>query len=249
MPSPSTGSSGPRIFHDTANKAGTIPDKPLDQRRLDEEWPVVKEELNRFVSLPSGIERLAKEFRSWAISPASDEVLRIKGVPIPGGYRKLKEPLESFFNDGERGCSNYDRNAFIITRFLPGNKVLESIDNTIRTALKSVGLVGHRADDRVYPDDRNLWDNVCTYMVGCKYGIAVLEDVLRAEFNPNVALEYGFMRALEKPTLLLKEQRMEPRADILGTLWEGFDVFEIEKDITDSIHRWARDLGVNDKTA
>lgn len=81
-------------------------------------------------------------------------------------------------------------------------------------------------------------------MVGCKFGIAVLEDILKAEFNPNVALEYGFMRALGKPTLLLKEQRMSPRADILGTLWEEFDIFEIEKGVTDAIRRWARDIGV-----
>jgi hypothetical protein len=60
-------------------------------------------------------------------------------------------------------------------------------------------------------------------MVGCRFGIAVPEDILVAEFNPNVALEYGFMRALGKPTLLLKEQRMLPRADILGTLWGQFD--------------------------
>jgi hypothetical protein len=111
----------------------------------------------------------------------------------------------------------FDKNPFIVTRFKPGNKTLESIDETIRSSLKTIGLVGHRADDRVYPLDRNLWDNVCTYMIGCKFGIAVLEDTLAEDFSPNVALEYGFMRALGKPTLLLKEQRMSARADILGT--------------------------------
>ena len=57
------------------------------------------------------------------------------------------------------------------------------------------GLMGHRADDRCYPNDRNLWDNVCTYMFCCKYGVHILEDIMADEFNPNVALEYGFMRA------------------------------------------------------
>jgi hypothetical protein len=233
-----------KIFEDIAEMSNVRLSDDRDQ------WRGVEEDLDRFVTAflrePSGIEKLAYEVRSGTGNLASDEVLRIKGMPIPGGYRKLKEPRESFFSDDERGCSNYDKNVFIMTRFLPGNRVLESIDNTIRTELKSVGLEGHRADDRVYPDDRNLWDNVCTYMVGCKYGIAVLEDVLRWEFNPNVALEYGFMRALGKPVLLLKEQRMIPRADILGTLWEEFDVFEIEMGITNSIRRWVRDLGYFD---
>ena len=82
----------------------------------------------------------------------------------------------------------FDKNPFIVTRFKPGNKTLESIDETIRSSLKTIGLVGHRADDRVYPLDRNLWDNVCTYMIGCKSGIAVLEDTLAEDFSPNVAL-------------------------------------------------------------
>jgi nucleoside 2-deoxyribosyltransferase len=82
-------------------------------------------------------------------------------------------------------------------------------------------------------------------MIGCKYGIAVLENILENEFNPNVALEYGFMRALGKPVLLLEEKRMSPRADILGTLWEQFDMVEgIQKTIADAINRWAHDCGI-----
>jgi hypothetical protein len=186
---------------------------------------------------------MIEELRISASVRKSDKSLRIGDVAIPGGYKKLMEPLEAFFADEERSCVDYEKNVFIMSRFLTGSKTLDSIDKTIRAAVTSVGLISHRADDRVYPIDRNLWDNVCTYMVGCKFGIAVLEDILQDEFNPNVALEYGFMRALGKPTLLLKEQRMRPRADILGTLWEPFDILEIEKGITDAIRRWSRDLG------
>jgi nucleoside 2-deoxyribosyltransferase len=81
-------------------------------------------------------------------------------------------------------------------------------------------------------------------MSGCKYGVAVLENILQDEFDPNVALEYGFMRALGKPTLLLKEKRMGPRADIIGTLLEQFDIFNIEMTIGDAINRWADDCGI-----
>jgi hypothetical protein len=38
------------------------------------------------------------------------------------------------------------------------------------------------------------------------------------------------MRALGKPVLLLKEKRMKPRADILGTLWEEFDILDVWKE-------------------
>jgi nucleoside 2-deoxyribosyltransferase len=70
-------------------------------------------------------------------------------------------------------------------------------------------------------------------MIECKFGIAVLEGTLAEDFNPNVALEYGFMLALGKPTLLLKEQRMSARADIPGTAWESFDILDIENRITE----------------
>jgi len=167
----------------------------------------------------------------------------------PTGYAKLAEALAAFRSDVAMGCDEYDRNVFVMTRFQKGNKQLDEIDKTIRTCLAQHGLRGHRADDKVYPQDRNLWDNVCTYMIGCKYGLAVLEDVIADEFNPNVALEYGFMRALSKPTLLLKERRFKLRADILGTVWEEFDIFDIEPSINPGVSRWLSDLGVSNTSA
>jgi hypothetical protein len=164
--------------------------------------------------------------------------------PAPSGYSKLAEPIRHFLEDSSRGCDQYEKNVFVMTRFEDGNKTLESIDQVIRSTVRKHGLVAHRADDRCYPLDRNLWDNVCTYMICCKYGIAVLENIMQDEFNPNVALEYGFMRALGKPTLLLREKRFKPRADILGTLWADFDILEIETSVASAIERWVGDLSL-----
>jgi hypothetical protein len=166
---------------------------------------------------------------------------------LPKGYKKLVEPINLFFEDTKQHCQDYDKNVFIMTRYQAGNMVLKKIDNKIRETLRVNGLHGHRADDKCYLNDRNLWDNVCTYMFCCKYGIAVLEDILVDEFNPNVALEYGFMRALGKPTLLLKEKRFKPRADILGTIWEEFDILDFENSINEAINRWLNDINVYTK--
>lgn len=173
-----------------------------------------------------------------------DKPLKIENILIPTGYQKLLEPIEAFFQDTANHCDVYSKNVFIMTRYQPGNKTLETIDKTLRDTLRSHGLFAHRADDRCYATDRNLWDNLCTYMIGCKYGIAVLENIILDEFNPNVALEYGFMRALGKPTLLLKEKRMAPRADILGTIWEEFDMLEIEDTIKRAVERWINDFDI-----
>lgn len=160
-----------------------------------------------------------------------------------GGEVKLQDAIRLFFQDGDRRCDNYDKNVFIMTRFKAGDKTLQKIDDLIRRTLHSRSLVGHRANDRCYTADRNLWDNVCTYMQCCSLGIAVLEDIIDEEFNPNVALEYGFMRGLGKSALLLKEQRFHPRADILGTLWEEFDIFDLDVTVPKAINRWLDDVG------
>ncbi|MBU0513953.1 MAG: hypothetical protein KJ621_04205, partial [Proteobacteria bacterium] len=157
------------------------------------------------------------------------------GFRIPNGYEFLKNNLEDFFTDNP----DYQRNIFIMMRLDNNVKYLREIYDQLLDILRSVGLNGLRADDRNYLQDRNLWNNVCVYMIGCKYGIAVLEDRKKDEFNPNVAMEYGFMRALNKPTLLLVDEGFRNlRADILGTLWEKFDITDISATMRDPVIKW-----------
>jgi nucleoside 2-deoxyribosyltransferase len=62
-------------------------------------------------------------------------------------------------------------------------------------------------------------------MLGCDYGIAILEDRVGNEFNPNVALEYGFMLARGSKVVLLKEANFKHiRADILATIPAPFSI-------------------------
>jgi len=175
---------------------------------------------------------------------SSDPRRMPNGQIIPYGFTKLEESIRKFYSDKQRHCCDYNKNVFIMTRFLPRNPQLEEIDCTLRNSLATHGLYAHRADDNCYMTDRNLWDNVCTYMICCKYGVAVLEDIIQEEFNPNVALEYGFMRGLGKHTLLLKEKRFHPRADILGTLYSEFDMLNINTTIDNAINQWVKEMDI-----
>ena len=131
-----------------------------------------------------------------------------------------------------------------MTRFERGNGLLEELDQELRRVLNSHSLDPVRADDKMYMRDRNLWNNVCLYMICCKYGIAILEDRIADEFNPNVALEYGFMRALNRPTLLLADIGFRNlRADVIGTLREKFDITDIKQTIQEPVEKWLRELG------
>jgi hypothetical protein len=160
---------------------------------------------------------------------------------LPDGYEYLWKDCESFFKDHP----HYDRNVFIMTSF-DGHHLLAQLDNELRRALHQHRLVGVRADDRIYPSDSQLWRNVCVYMLCCKYGVAILEDHSRDEFNPNVALEIGFMRALDKRTLLLADRRFSKlRADISGTVRFEFDITNQAGTLAEPIERWIRSLGLD----
>lgn len=157
--------------------------------------------------------------------------------PMPRGYRRELGDYCSRFLEAH---PHYERNVFIMTRFAPGDPLLRELDEELRRALRWRGLNGVRADDAIYHDQ--LWQNVCVYMLCCASGVAVLEDRSANEFNPNVALEYGFMRALEKPTLLLKDKAFRnARADILGTIHGEFDIARIGETLTGAIDQWAKD--------
>lgn len=159
---------------------------------------------------------------------------------LPPGYQFLADECKHFFEDHPR----FEENVFIMTRFVKGNPLLEQLDDELRKALRGNGLNPLRADDKMYMRDRNLWNNVCVYMLSCKIGIAILEDRVLNEFNPNVALEYGFMRALNKPVLLLADVGFRNlRADIIGTLREEFDITDIAGTIRPPVEKWLKEIG------
>ncbi len=161
---------------------------------------------------------------------------------LPAGYEELRGDCERFFVDHP----HYDRNVFVMMRFDEGDRPLAAVDEELRRTLCRHGLEGLRADDRMYPADSQLWKNVCVYMLCCRYGVAVLEDRARDEFNPNVALEYGFMRALDKRTLLLADRGFSNlRADIVGTVREQFDIADLAGTLAKTVERWIAGLGVD----
>lgn len=158
---------------------------------------------------------------------------------LPPGYLHLTEECQQFLKDNP----NFEKNVFIMMKFDKDNSQLKEIETELRSLLKEKGFNPLRADDKVYPKDRDLWNNVCTYMICCKQGIAVLENKSKDEYNPNVAIEYGFMRALNKRALLLAEKNFPlARADVVGKLREKFDIDDIKTSICNPIEKWIKEI-------
>jgi hypothetical protein len=150
---------------------------------------------------------------------------RLSGVTIPSGYEHLSRHVYEFCQ-----ASPFERNVFVMMKFPDKLKMsdrhvrlLEDIFEVVRKEAARHHLVARRAKENHYHDQ--LWENICVYIIGSKYGIAVLEDEVAAEMNPNVALEYGFMKALDHPVALLQWTRFKHvRADLSGKLARTFDI-------------------------
>jgi hypothetical protein len=94
-----------------------------------------------------------------------------------------------------------------------------------------------RADHHRYHPQ--LFDNVCVYLHGCAFAISVFEDAESRGYNPNVALEVGYLQALKKPVLHLKSTSL-PRmpTDLQGMPCCHYDPAQIDETVRSNIARW-----------
>jgi len=161
-----------------------------------------------------------------------------QGAVVPHQFEHLAPYLSEFLADNP----DYEKNVLVMMRFRDTEHFLE-ITDVIRNVLGGRGMRALRADDKDYTGD--LWTNVCVYLLGCKYGIAVFEEIDEREFNPNIALELGFMIANGKRVLILKDQRMTKLpTDIVGKLYKSFDTYHITSSVTKELKKWLYDLGL-----
>lgn len=115
--------------------------------------------------------------------------------------------------------------------------------DSIRSVLSGRGITAVRADDKQYHDD--LFPNMLTYIYGCGFGIAVFERPEADEFNPNVALEVGYLFALQKPVCLLKDKTVKTlHTDLVGKLYREFDPQNPNGTVPDVLSQWAQDKGI-----
>jgi nucleoside 2-deoxyribosyltransferase len=89
-----------------------------------------------------------------------------------------------------------------------------------------------------------------TYIYGCGLGVAIYERIESESFNPNVSLEIGYMLALEKPVCLLKEKTLKTlHSDLIGKLYQSFDVYKPSTSIPHALYKWLKDKGFQESAA
>ena len=148
------------------------------------------------------------------------------------GLEHLEPHLRAFLEDHP----DPTRNVFVMMRFHPSPQLTE-VYGTIEKTLEARNMTAIRVDARDYSSD--LWTNIEVCITGCQYGIAVFEDIDQRDFNPNVALEVGYMLARRKRVLILKEKRLpNVPSDIAGKLYKPWDSYEIQETVSEQVAQW-----------
>jgi protein-tyrosine-phosphatase len=134
-------------------------------------------------------------------------------------------------------------NLFLMTRFRDSEQH-KAISDAIEEAVHAFGLKFVRADD---PNLRpgKVWDKVQQCMRACHYGVAIFESIDKPDFNSNISLELGYMMALKRHLLLLKEKRVGALyANLGGFEYEQFDADSIRPTVLGRMAAWLKRVRV-----
>src|ERR1700752_2940242 len=139
-------------------------------------------------------------------------------VDFPPQHTRHSLELDKFHQ-----TAKFDKSIFIMTKFPDAkapaalNTELNVVIQAVRDAVTQAGYVARLASDVQYYGI--LWDNVELYLLGCFRGIAIVEDKYIPELNPNVAMEWGWMRGMGRKVLYLVEKDFKKqRADWGGLI-------------------------------
>jgi hypothetical protein len=131
-------------------------------------------------------------------------------------YLPYANSLKQFWQDGK-----LEESVFIMTKY-PSDKdagkpaaELQNVIDLVTEGIKAKGYKPRIATETLLHPW--LWGNVELCLVGCKRGVAIVEDKYLPELNPNVAMEWGWMKGMGRDVLFLREENFKhERAD-----WKG----------------------------
>jgi hypothetical protein len=150
--------------------------------------------------------------------------------------------LEQFWLEG-----SYDRSVFVMSKFpngqTPVDAELERVLSVVAEAITEAGFCPRVARGPGKYHDA-LWDNVELHLLGCRQGVAIVEDRYLDELNPNVTMEWGWMRGMGKSVLFLVENGFsKPRADIGGLIEQSFSWTNPDATVKNAVGSWLASLG------
>jgi len=142
-------------------------------------------------------------------------------------------------------AAEFEKSVFVMTKFpdplsnAAADLQLKAVIQAVRDAVQACGFTARLANDRNFHP--LLWDNVELHLLGSKRGIAIVEDKYLSELNPNVTMEWGWMRGMGRNVLYLVERGFDnQRADLSGLTKEPFDWTTPAAAIGPAVQAWLR---------
>lgn len=164
-----------------------------------------------------------------------EDVITPYSIPFTNLNEDIKESIDRFRKDHP----NSNKCGFLMMKF-EDSPLQTSIVDILKAIFKNHGLKLLRADDKWYADD--LFLNIKTYMHCCSFGVALFERINTNYFNPNVSLEIGYMMAMSKPLLFLKDKTLTSlQSDLISKLYYEYDFQNPEKTLESVTQKWLTD--------
>ena len=170
-----------------------------------------------------------------------DVLCKFQTISILRDYDFKMSCLPCYTESEEHFYKKYGHHAIFV--IMPFIDTLYPVYQAIEAKLKEYDITVVRADKEEFSDD--LWGNVSTYLNCCIAAIAVFnkfDDNEKDIYNPNVALETGYMMALGRKVCLLKDSRLEKLpTDIISKLYKTYDANDIENTVPQQVESWYKE--------
>lgn len=174
------------------------------------------------------------------------ELCHFQAMRILRDYDFKMSSMPLYSDREEDFYKTYGYNAIFV--IMPFINTLDSLYEEIKKTLEKHHITVVRADKKEFTDD--LWGNVSTYLNCCHAAIAVFnkfDDGEKDIYNPNVALETGYMMALGRKVCLLKDKRLKKLpTDIISKLYKIYDFEDIGNTVPEQIESWLKDNNLID---
>lgn len=160
------------------------------------------------------------------------EIMVLRDIDFKMSYMPMYSDVEMKFYE------KYGHNAIFV--IMPFREELNKVYEIIKDIFASKGYSAIRADEKEFTND--LWENVRVYLECCNVAVAVFDKNDQDNYNPNVAIEVGYMLSKGNKVCLLKDKKLPKLpSDLISKMYKEYDSDDIEGTLPEQLELWIRD--------
>lgn len=160
------------------------------------------------------------------------EIMVLRDIDFKMSYMPMYSDAEMKFYE------KYGHNAIFV--IMPFREELNKVYEIIKDIFASKGYSAIRADEKEFTND--LWENVRVYLECCNVAVAVFDKNDQDNYNPNVAIEVGYMLSKGNKVCLLKDKKLPKLpSDLISKMYKEYDSDDVEGTLLEQLELWIRD--------